>query len=65
MNYRKEFFRVPLQTIREFVAARQLEATFTMAAEAREFRESLALAKMTPEQRERYHLDKDEGTGDD
>jgi hypothetical protein len=65
VNYRKEFFRVPLQTIREFVAARQLEATFTMAADAREYRESLALAKMTPEQRERYHVDKDEGAGED
>ena len=65
VNYRKEFFRVPLQTIREVVAARQLEATFTMAADAREYRESLALAKMTPEERERYHVDKDEGSGDD
>jgi hypothetical protein len=65
VNYRKEFFRVPLQTIREFVAARQLEATFTMAAEAREYRESRALEKMTPEERERYHVDKDEGAGED
>lgn len=65
VNYRKEFFRVPLQAIREFVGARQLEAAFTMAAEAREYRESLALAKMTPEERERYHISKDEGEGDD
>ena len=65
VNYRKEFFRVPLQAIREFVGARQLEATFTMAAEAREYRESVALAKMTPEERERYHISKDEGEGED
>ena len=65
VNYRKEFFRVPLQAIREFAGARQLEATFTMAAEAREYRESVALAKMTPEERERYHISKDEGEGED
>lgn len=65
VNYRKEFFRVPLQAIRDFVAARQLEATFTMAAEAHEYRESLALAKMSPEERERYHISKDEGEGED
>lgn len=65
VNYRKEFFRVPLQALREFVGARQLEATFTMAAEAREYRESVALAKMTPEERERYHISKDEGEGED
>lgn len=65
VNYRKEFFRVPLQAIREFVGARQLEATFTMAAEAREYRESIALSKMTPEERERYHISKDEGEGEE
>ena len=65
VNYRKEFFRVPLQAIREFVGARQLEATFTMAAEAREYRESVALANMTPEEREKYHISKDEGEGED
>ena len=65
VNYRKEFFRVPLQAIREFVAARRLEATFTMAAEAREYRESVALAKMTPEERDRYHISRDEGEGED
>jgi hypothetical protein len=65
VNYRKEFFRVPLQRVREFVGARQLEATFTMTAEAREYRESLALAKMTPEERERYDVDTSEEQGDD
>lgn len=65
VNYRKEFFRVPLKSIRDFVAARQLEATFTMAAEAHEYRESMALAKMSPEERDRYHISKDEGEGED
>jgi len=65
VNYRKEFFRVPLQAIREFVGARQLEATFTMAAEAREYRESVALAKMTPEERERYHISKEEDSAEE
>lgn len=65
VNYRKEFFRVPLQTVREFVAMRQLEATFTMTAEAREYRESVALAKMTPEEQARYHVSKDAADGED
>jgi hypothetical protein len=36
-----------------------------MAADAHEYRESVALAKMTPEERERYHISKDEGEGED
>ena len=56
VNYRKEFFRVPIQRLREFVAEKGLEATFTMTAEAREYRETQALEKMTPEEREKYHL---------
>ncbi len=51
VNYRKEFFRVPLERIRAVVTERALEATFTLAAEAREYRESLALVKMKPEER--------------
>jgi hypothetical protein len=65
VNYRKEFFRVPLQAFRVFVGARLLEATFTMTADAREYRESVALEKMTPEERERYHISEDEGEGED
>lgn len=60
VNYRKEFFRVPLQRVREIVSERGLEATFTMTAEAREYRETLALEKMTPEERHRYHFSKEE-----
>lgn len=56
VNYRKEFFRLPLDRIRVFAAEKGLEATFTMAAEAREYRETMALEKMTPEEREKYHL---------
>jgi len=56
VNYRKEFFRVPIQVLRDFVAQNGLEATFTMAAEAREYRETLAYEKMTPEQQRRYHV---------
>ena len=56
VNNRKEFFRLPLEQIRAFVAEQGLEATFTMAAEAREYRETLALEKMTPAEREKYHL---------
>jgi hypothetical protein len=60
VNYRKEFFRVPLSRIRELVGARGLEATFTMTADAREYRETQALEKMTPEEREKYHLQEPE-----
>lgn len=56
VNNRKEFFRLPLEQIRAFVAEQGLEATFTMAAEAREYRETLALEKMTPAEREKYQL---------
>ena len=60
VNNRKEFFRIPLEKIRAFAAEQGLETTFTMAAEAREYRETLALEKMTPAEREKYHLREDE-----
>ncbi len=56
VNYRKEFFRVPLDLLRTYTAEKGLEAMFTMTAAAREFRETLALEKMTPQEREKYHL---------
>lgn len=56
VNLRKEFFRVPLGKVRELVAKRGVQAHFTMAAEAHEFRESQAIAGMKPEERERYRL---------
>lgn len=45
VNYRKEFFRIPVIHLRDFVSERKLAATFTMAAEAREYRESVALSR--------------------
>lgn len=54
VNERKEFFRVPLQQIREIVAARGIEAQFTMLAEAHEFRESQKVREMSPAERQRY-----------
>ena len=56
VNFRKEFHRIPLERIRALAIEQGLDITFTMSAAAREFRESLALAKMTAEEREKYHL---------
>ena len=56
VNGRKEFFRLSLERLREFAATKGLEVTFTMAAEAREYRETLALEKMTPEEQEKYQI---------
>ncbi|MGB8168380.1 MAG: hypothetical protein WCF18_12860 [Chthoniobacteraceae bacterium] len=42
---RKEFFRVPLEHVRTLAAEKGLEVTFTMAAAAREYRETVALEK--------------------
>lgn len=56
VNYRKEFFRVPLERLRTVAVEKGLEVTFTMAAQAREYRETLALQKMTPKEREKYHF---------
>ncbi len=61
VNNRKEFFRIPLEQIRMFATEQGLDATFTMAAEAREYRETLALEKMTPAEREKYRLREIEG----
>ena len=54
VNYRKEFFRVPLERLRLFAAENGLEVTFTMAALARDYRETLALEKMIPADRAKY-----------
>ncbi|RKH88732.1 DUF4041 domain-containing protein [Corallococcus sp. AB045] len=45
VNLRKEFFRVSILELRDLVAAKGLTAAFTMAAEAREYRESVAIAQ--------------------
>ncbi len=49
VNLRKEFFRVSVLELRDLVAAKGLKAAFTMAAEAREYRESLAIAQGSAE----------------
>jgi hypothetical protein len=56
VNYRKEFFQLPVDKLRSFFADRAIQAAFTMTAEAHEYRETQALNKMTPEERERFHL---------
>jgi len=53
-NYRKEFFRVPLDRIQQFVSANGFKVSFTMVAAAREFRETKALEKMPMAERLRY-----------
>jgi hypothetical protein len=54
VNFRKEFFRIPLETVRKTLQVSGMEATFTMLAEAREFRETQAIERMSPEEREKY-----------
>ena len=41
VNFRKEFFRLPLERIRSFVEEKGLDATFTMRAEAFEYRKTI------------------------
>lgn len=45
VNPRKEFFRIPIAEIRKEVEKRGLDVTWTMAAAALEYRESLAIEK--------------------
>ena len=45
LNYRKEFFKVDLQHIREEVEKMELKVKWTMTAVAREYRETLAIEK--------------------
>lgn len=56
VNYRKEFFRLPLERIKNFVTVKGFHAAFTMVAEAHEYRETQALEKMSPEEREQYQV---------
>lgn len=57
VNYRKEFFRVPLERIRALVSDKGYDVTFTLLAEAREFRETQVLGHMAPEQCPRHEPD--------
>lgn len=52
VNPRKEFFRVGLAAVRERLAELGIEAEFTLAAAAREFRETQALQRASVEQRQ-------------
>ena len=56
VNLRKEFFRVPLDHIRGFITERNIEASFTLAAEAHEYRETQVINNMTPAQRDQYRV---------
>jgi hypothetical protein len=58
VNFRKEFFSLPLEKVREVLAKRGVECSFTMTAEAHEYRESMALSKMTPEERQKHIMRK-------
>ena len=61
VNFRKEFFRASIDRLKSVLASKNIEASFTMLADAHEYRESQALNKMTPVEREKYHLRHAEG----
>jgi hypothetical protein len=57
VNRRKEFFRLKLQDIRKVVEDMKVEVVWTMAAEARDYRDSLAMERQLqedPEFRKRW-----------
>ncbi len=60
VNYRKEFFRTSIERIRAIIASKGIQASFTLLAEAHEYRESLAIAKMSPAEREQYRYKRTE-----
>jgi hypothetical protein len=49
VNPRKEFFRVPLADVRGYLEQQGIKASWTMAAAAAEYRESLELEKRLAE----------------
>jgi hypothetical protein len=53
-NPRKEFFRVPIATIREELEKLGVQASWTMAAAASEYRESLAIDKAIKDNPAKY-----------
>lgn len=55
INFRKEFFRLPLQKIRDLVSSKGMDVSFTMLAEAKHWRETQAIERMSPEERQRYY----------
>jgi len=48
VNYRKEFFQLPVDRLRMAVANRAVDVSFMLVAEAKQYRESMALSKMKP-----------------
>jgi chromosome segregation ATPase len=60
VNFRKEFFRVPIDRVRDFVAEQGLQVSFTLLGEAREFRETQAIERMSPEERAAYYARQEE-----
>lgn len=59
VNPRKEFFKVPIADIREHIEGMGIQASWTMAADAAEYRESLAIEQRlreNPEEAEDWVL---------
>ncbi len=54
VNPRKEFFRVPIATIREEIEKLDIQASWTMTAAASEYRQSLAIEKAIRENPAQY-----------
>lgn len=54
VNPRKEFFKANISDVRAIVEELKLDAHFTMAAEAREYRETIAIEQMPDDERKRY-----------
>lgn len=53
VNFRKEYFRVAMTSIKSELEALGIEASFTMRAEAMQYRETRAIEKMSNIERER------------
>lgn len=53
VNPRKEFFRLPIHALRQTLDQMGVQATWTLAAEAREYRETLAIEKTLRENPEK------------
>ena len=51
INARKEFFKVPIEKIRAYLEVREIPASFTMMAEARQYHETQAINALPLEQR--------------
>ena len=52
---------MPFERIRGFVTEKHADVSFTLIAAAREYRQTRALEKMTPKERERYYIRRENG----